>query len=64
MSFSGNWKKTLAKKVIKAYEEENVAFKYNKVIDEYFAAYLLNVKEIDKKRTFVSEMDTSISWSI
>ena len=50
MSFSGNWKKTLAKKVIKAYEEENVAFKYNKVIDEYFAAYLLNVKEIDKKR--------------
>lgn len=50
MSFSGNWKKTLAKKVIKAYEEENVTSKYNKVIDEYFATYLLNIKEIDSKR--------------
>ena len=50
MSFSGNWKKTLAKKVIKAYEEENVTSKYNKVIDEYFANYLANIKEIDSKR--------------
>ena len=50
MSFSGNWKKTLAKKVIKAYEEENVTSKYNKVIDEYFANYLANIKEIYCKR--------------
>ena len=50
MSFSGNWKKTLSKKVIKAYEEENVVSKYNKFIDEYFNNYLSNIKEIDKKR--------------
>ena len=50
MSFSGNWKKTLAKKVIKAYEEENIVSKYNKIIDEYFNTYLTNIKEIDSKR--------------
>ena len=49
MSFSGNWKKTLSKKVIKAYEEENVVSKYNKTIDEYFNNYLANIKEIDAK---------------
>lgn len=49
MSFSGNWKKTLSKKVIKAYEEENVVSKYNKTIDEYFNNYLTNLKEIDTK---------------
>ncbi|MBW5410596.1 XRE family transcriptional regulator, partial [Brachyspira hampsonii] len=49
MSFSGNWKKTLSKKVIKAYEEENVVSKYNKTIDEYFNNYLANLKEIDAK---------------
>ena len=49
MSFSGNWKKTLSKKVIKAYEEENVVSKYNKTIDEYFNNYLTNLKEIDAK---------------
>ena len=50
MSFSGNWKKTLSKKVIKAYEEENVISKYNKFIDEYFNNYMMNLKEIDQKR--------------
>lgn len=49
MSFSGNWKKTLSKKVIKAYEEENVVSKYNKTIDEYFNNYLANLKETDTK---------------
>ncbi|WP_300366324.1 helix-turn-helix domain-containing protein [Brachyspira sp.] len=49
MSFSGNWKKTLSKKVIKAYEEENVVSKYNKTIDEYFNNYITNLKEIDAK---------------
>lgn len=49
MSFSGNWKKTLSKKVIKAYEEENIVSKYNKTIDEYFNNYLYNIKQIDSK---------------
>ncbi|WP_295162059.1 helix-turn-helix domain-containing protein [uncultured Brachyspira sp.] len=49
MSFSGNWKKTLSKKVIKAYEEENTVSKYNKTIDEYFNNYLANIKDINIK---------------
>lgn len=67
---SGGWQKELAKKLIKAYEKENVLEKYNAVISDYWndtkfafdkAANAMEESwqdEIAKKRRLVEENDT------